>query len=71
MAQNGSLLPTFRGNLLDPTLKGQEIQLFLEWLTLADGAERLSQNLGNKITFEATSNPRRNLEITHNYPLAH
>jgi hypothetical protein len=51
-AYSGNSLPTFRDNLQVPS-SSQEIQVFLDLLTLEDGKERLSRNVGKELPLYA------------------
>jgi len=48
-ATSGEFLPTFRDNLLVPSLKGQESKM----LTSEDGTAKLSRNVGKKLSLLA------------------
>jgi hypothetical protein len=45
---NGDPLPTFQGNVLVPSSR-----VFLDFLTLEDGIDTLSQNAGKRLPFDA------------------
>jgi hypothetical protein len=51
-------LPTFRENVLVPSSRVKK-SIFLEFLTLGDGTDRFSRNVGKGLTFNAALYPRR------------
>jgi len=52
VAYSGNFLPTSQDNLSVPTFP------FLEFLTLEDGADRLSRNVGKELPLYAAQHPR-------------
>jgi hypothetical protein len=50
-SKNGSSVPKFRNNLSVPSLNIRSINFFLDCLTLEDGRDRLSRNVGMELSF--------------------
>jgi len=50
---SGNYVPTFQDKLSGPILKVQEIQIVLDSLTLEDGIDRLSRNVGKELPLYA------------------
>jgi len=42
-------LPTFRDNLLVPSSRINNLRIMIGFLTLEDGTDKLSRNVGNKL----------------------
>ena len=59
---SGNSLPTFLDNILVPSSgvkKSKNKAFFLDFLTLEDGTDRLSQNSSKELALHAVSQPRR------------